>query len=254
MRIRLLPEDGGVVRALQALGHPVGPEDPDLVLALGSLREDLSVLPSALWAWEDPWGFEPDPRVRRVFSADPNAAARYAPPAEVLPRGFDDLAPVGQTSGEWDLCLAGDLHPRRLLVLQALRDLMPGLSVLAPGSPPSAWTAAKVVLVVQRDAMEGNRRRIPPSSPDRELYEAAGRGCCVVTDRSRPGAFEAYVEGKEILSYASIRSLPALVEGLLADASRRRALAEAARARTLAEHTLRHRLAHLLERCRTGSL
>ena len=254
MRIRLLPEDPDVARALRAMGHQVDRERPDLVLALGTLREDLSGLPSVLWAWNDPWGFEPHPKVRRIFSADPNAAARYAPPAEVLAPGFDDLEPLpGRKEEAWDLCLAGDPHPRRLLVLQALKDLMPGLSILGPGAPEADWPSARVVLVVQRDAMEGNPRRIPPRTADRELYEAAGMGCCVVTDRSRPGAFEAYAEGKEILSYESIRSLPGLLSPLLADASRRLALGSAARARTLAEHALRRRLAHLLDRCGTGA-
>ncbi len=259
MRIRLLPgpDAAAAGRALQALGHILVDGDPELTLALGPLTEDLSGMKSALWALDDPWGFEPDPRVRRIFSADAHAAARYSPPAEVLPRGFDDLFSLPgakDSEGEtWDLCLAGQPHPRRLLVLQALKELMPGLRILEPGSPRGDWPKAKVVLVVQRDAMEGNRRRIPPHGADQELYDAAGLGCCVVTDRSRAGAFEAYADGTEILSYESIRSLPELIIPLLADARRRLALGAAARARTLAEHTLKHRLTHLLERCATGA-
>ena len=262
MQILLLPgpEAGSASRALAALGHRVRtgaasaftPAD-DLVLALGVLRDDLSGLPSAYWATGDPWGFEPSPKARWLFSADPHAAARYARPAAVLPPAFDDLAPGTPPSGAWDVAIPGEAFPRRLLVFQALKDLMPQWRILGPGGAESDWTAASVVLVVQRDAMEGNLRRIPPHSADRELYEAAGLGCCVVTDRTRTGAFEAYVEGKEVLSYESIRALPDLIGPLLQDPARRQALGSAARARTLAEHTLRHRLAHLLDRCGTGA-
>ena len=254
MQILLLPgpDAASALGALSALGHRarIG-TDPDtrdgLVLALSHADlagRDLRGFPSALWALDDPWAFDPDPGVRWIFSADPHAAARYARPAEVLAPCCGDVEPKPESGVAVDLLLAGPAHPRRILVLQALKDAMPGLRIAGPAA--EGWPPAQVVLVVSRDAMEGNRRRIPPQRADRELYEAAGRGCCTVTDRTRAGAFEAYREGEEVLAYEAIRDLPPQVEALLADPARRRALGEAARARTLAEHTLGHRLCRLL--------
>lgn len=190
---------------------------------------------------------------------------RY-PAAVHLPPGFDDSAPLPEASEAWDLVLVGRAYPRRVIVLQAIQGLLKPRRVLVAGpgwagkldpavqvedrpvlpeEKRALWRSAKVVLQIHRDAFFENPRRIPPVTPSASVFEAAGLGCCQVVDASRPGLGDHYRIGEEVLAFEAIHGLPALLEGLLADPNRRRAVGEAARKRTLAEHALKHRLAAL---------
>ncbi len=276
--------DASVQRALRALGHGVRETVPqharddagkaDLLLALHGVQLkdiDLSDLPSALWLCEDPYEFSEARRVRHLFTNEKAAVSRYARPVAYLPFAFDDLAPLPEPAGtSWDLCFVGVAFPRRLIVLQAIQDVLtrhrtvvvgpgwsgkldPAIRVLDGWMPPrevgSLWRASKVVLQIHRDHFYENPKRIPPVTPAPRVFEAAGLGCCQVLDAGRPETAALYAEGSEYLAFESTAELAGILEALLADAGRRRALGEAARARTLAEHTYRHRLATLLECC-----
>jgi spore maturation protein CgeB len=276
--------DAAVLRALKALGHTVRETTPekaridagasDLLLALhgAQLKDmDLSELPSALWLCEDPYEFSESRHVRLLFTNEKAAVARYGRPVTYLPFAFDDLAPLPEPAGtSWDLCLIGRAFPRRLIVLQAIQDVLkrhrtvvagpgwggkldPAIRVLDGWMPPrevgSLWRASKVVLQIHRDHFYENPKRIPPVTPAKRVFEAAGLGCCQVVDAGRPETAALYAEGSEYLAFESTAELAGIVETLLADPGKRRALGEAARARTLAQHTYRHRIAALLECC-----
>ena len=243
-RLRISPADEGVSRALRAQGWK---EDGD-----------------ALWVLDDPYAFSPDRKAGRIFTNDRGTLSHYPPGAIYLPLAFDDLAPVPEVSDTWDVCFVGTPFPRRVILLQALQDLLAGMRTVVAGpgwagkldpqirvlegrqDARALWCASRVVLQVHRDNFFENPRRIPPDSPSGRIFEAAGLGCCQVVDRFRSATFEHYEEGKELVSFESTEELRGLLTDLVKDSVRRKAIGEAARKRTLAEHTYRHRLLSLV--------
>jgi spore maturation protein CgeB len=89
------------------------------------------------------------------------------------------------------------------------------------------------VLNVSRDSMARNG-----FSPATRVFEAAGAGACIVTDRWE--GLEAFLEpGAEVLAAGDGAEVAGILAGL--DAARARRVGEAARRRVLAEHTYARR-------------
>ena len=109
-----------------------------------------------------------------------------------------------------------------------------------PTAEHRGWNcSARVVLNVNRDAMA----RYGYSPPTR-VFEAAGCGCCLITDAWQ-GVDEFFESGREILVAASAEEIVGQLRATTPD--RARAIGQAARARVLADHTYTGRAA-LLER------
>lgn len=89
------------------------------------------------------------------------------------------------------------------------------------------------VLNINRDSMARTG-----FSPPTRVFEAAGAGACLITDRWR-GLGEFLRPGEEVLTAESGDEVIARLRELTPEAARR--IGEAARRRVLAEHTYRHR-------------
>lgn len=95
----------------------------------------------------------------------------------------------------------------------------------------------RAVLNISRDSMAANGY-----SPATRVFEAAGAGACVISDRWE-GIAQFLEPGREILVAGDGAEVAALVNGL--SAAQAAAIGRRARARVLAEHTYEHRAAEV---------
>lgn len=120
------------------------------------------------------------------------------------------------------------------------RAELPNLRLLghvAPGAHNAVNCSARAVLNVSRESMARNG-----FSPATRVFEAAGAGACLISDRWE--GIEQFLEpGQEVLLADDGAEVAAVLEGL--DAARARRLGEAARERVLQEHTYRQRAAQV---------
>lgn len=98
-------------------------------------------------------------------------------------------------------------------------------------------SSARAVLNISRESMAANGH-----SPATRMFEAAGAGACMITDRW--DGIEAFFEpAREVLVASSGREVAALLSEL--DRGRATQIGQAARARALAQHTYAQRAAQL---------
>ena len=108
-----------------------------------------------------------------------------------------------------------------------------------PGSHNALNCSARAVLNVSRESMAANG-----FSPATRVFEAAGAGACLITDRWA-GLEQFLVPGAEALVAGDGGEVAALLQTL--EPATARAIGEAAGARVLREHTYAHRAAQVEE-------
>jgi spore maturation protein CgeB len=188
---------------------------------------------------------------------------RLAADARVLDRLRDEgVDPAPESERPYDVVFVGGVHPQvhargtRLLESVCARRRVDvwgyGAEALPPDSPilrhfhGEAWgldmyralARAKVALNRHIDAAEGHANNM-------RLYEATAMGALLVTDHGR-NLKELFAPGRECLAYDGADELEDVLDGALADRSRRLAIAAAGQARTLREHSFERRMEELV--------
>lgn len=187
--------------------------------------------------------------------------------AELFRLGFDErvLALLKPRAGCAPVVFVGGLdrrvHPGGVeLVEQVCRELgdlvdvygygvgsLPGDSAIHARYRGEAWgremydvlAGARIVLNRHIGAAEGFANNM-------RLYETTGVGTALLTECA-PNLADLFEPGVEVAVYGGRSDAPSLLQELLADGPRLRALAEAGQRRTLGEHTFAARMGELVD-------
>jgi spore maturation protein CgeB len=212
-----------------------------------------------------------------LFFKDPFIVHRLgdvlASPVYYLPECFNPARhtiPEGAATDDaayaCDIVTAGNLHSWRVAVYKHLA----GYHVRLWGHPPPLWLPAGLVLEMfqGRGVYNADKARAFRSARivvnnltygeiwgvNVRCFEAAGIGAFQMIDW-RPGLGHLFEDGKELVTFTSMKDLKTKIDYWLPRNDERHAIAKAGMKRAYAEHTYRHRLELLLatmEGCAKG--
>lgn len=204
-----------------------------------------------------------------LFFKDPFIVDRFGDvlrsPVHYLPECFNphrhvaaEPTPAQLDSYECDIATAGNLHSWRVACFSHLADYR----VRIWGNPAPLWMPTGPISAMQQGrgvynsdkALAFRSARIVLNNlhygemwgVNVRCFEAAGCGAFQMVDW-RPGLSQLFEDGKELVSFRSMRELREKVAYWLPEQEERRAVAEAGRRRAQAEHTYEKRLRLLLD-------
>lgn len=158
------------------------------------------------------------------------------------------------------IVVAGNIHPSRGILLE--RMIRAGLPLRIFGSPPASWMSFPLVSQAhsgryiarqeKADIFRGARAVLNNLHPAEfagancRLFEAAASGAAILTE-SRVGLDDVFVDGSEVLSFASFDDLVDQARVLLGDASIGAQVGDRAAVRAHRDHVYERRLDEILD-------
>lgn len=138
--------------------------------------------------------------------------------------------------GDWQ-SWGEELHPSlKKFVIPAINNF---------NEVPKYYNGAKINLNIHRDPVDppsGNSLGVSAISPNDRTFTLAGCGAFQLVDRNRPGIWECFNDGEEIVGFNNPEDLAQKIQLYLSNPNLRNSLGKAAQKRAYLQHTFKHRL------------
>jgi spore maturation protein CgeB len=110
------------------------------------------------------------------------------------------------------------------------------------------YNGAKINLNIHRDPVDppsGNSLAVGAVSPNDRTFAIAGCGAFQLIDRNRPGVWECFTDGVEIIGFNDPVDLAQKISFYLSNPQMRNKIGKAAQKKAYLQHTFKHRLAEI---------